>query len=94
MNGIDLGAISGVVLSLAFAYLPGLNEWYAKLSKQYKQTVMGVLLIVVAVSVFALQCSGVKDFGLICSQAGAIQFFEVLIAALVANQSIYPLIKK
>ena len=54
MDGIDLGAISGVVLSLAFAYLPGLNERYAKLSKQYKQTVMGVLLIVINIVIWSV----------------------------------------
>jgi hypothetical protein len=94
MNGIDLAAISGVVLALGFAYVPGLNDWYAGLEKKYKQMLMGIMLVVVAVAVFGLQCAGVKDFGLICSQEGAVKFVEVLIAALVANQGIYPLIKK
>lgn len=60
MNGIDLAAILGVVLALVFAYIPGLNDWYAALDKKYKQISMGVMLI----------------------------------AALVANQGVYPLIKK
>ena len=93
MNAESLGLFAGVVLSLAFSYIPGLNTWFQGLARENKQVLMGALLVAVAVSIFALQCGGISDFGVICSKAGAVDFFRVLVSALVANQGIYSLTK-
>ena len=97
MSAEQLAALSAVVLSLLFSYVPGLSTWYAGLDKAIKQTIMGVLLIVIAVIAYAMACAGFAgDFGLslTCDRSGAISLFNVLIAALVANQGTYLITKK
>ena len=94
MSAENLGAIAGVVLSLLFSYIPGLSDWFAGLDKGNKQALMGVLLVLVAAGVFGLNCAHLFDFGLACSTAGAVDFVQVLIAALVANQGMYLITKK
>lgn len=93
MTSEQLAAIVGVVLSLAFSYVPGVNDWFEGLASAYKRAVMGGLLVAAAVAIFALAC-GNFEVGVTCSEAGAIEFVKVLIAALVANQSVYPITKK
>lgn len=93
MSAENLGLFAGVVLSLSFSYVPGLNVWFQGLEKQNKQALMGGLLVVVALAIFLLQCGGIYEFGVICSKDGGVQFLHVLVSALVANQSIYLLTK-
>lgn len=94
MNADSLGALLGVVLSLAFSYVPGLSEWFAGLKGNVKQLVAGLALIVIAVGVFAASCAGLGDYGVSCSKEGAVGFIQVLISALVANQSTYLITKQ
>ena len=94
MNGIDLAAISGVILSLAFSYVPGVSDRFNELEKPEKQAAMGLLLLLVAVFVFSVQCTNLYDFGVVCSTAGAVDFSKILLAALIANQSVYSITKK
>jgi len=54
---------------------------------------MGALLIAVAGTVFGLSCSGIIS-AVSCSQAGAIGLVNVLINALIANQSTYLITRK
>lgn len=97
MSAEQPAAIAAVVLSLGFSYVPGLSGWYEKLDKAVKQAVMGGLLIVIAVAVYALACAGfAADFGLAvtCDRPGALVLVNALIAALVANQSAYLITRK
>lgn len=97
MDAVTLAAIAGAILSLLFTYLPWFKNWYEPLSAENKQLVMGVLLVLVAAGVFGLTCLGLADqFGwtLVCDVAGAIGFIKVLIAALMANQSVYLITRK
>ena len=48
--------IAGVVLSLAFGYVPGLREWYAALDGVRKAQVMAGVCLASAVGVFAASC--------------------------------------
>jgi hypothetical protein len=92
-----LAGIAGTILSLAFTYIPGLNDKYDALSKASKQAVMGVLLVIITVAIFGLACSGfAADFNLAvsCDRGGAVSAFNILLAALVANQSVYVLTRK
>lgn len=93
MTAEELSAIAGVVLSLAFSYVPGVSEWFDGLAKSYKQLLMGALLVIVAGSIFGLACGGVLDV-VVCDRAGALGLVKVLIAALIANQSTYLITKK
>ena len=46
---VDLiSAIAGILISLAFEFVPGVEGWYGKLSEQYKRLFMvGALFVVV-----------------------------------------------
>jgi len=93
MTADELSAIAGVVLSLVFSYIPGVSKWFEGLASGYKQLTMGTLLLVVACVIFGLACWGIVDT-VVCDQAGALGLVKVLIAALIANQSVYLITKK
>jgi hypothetical protein len=88
MNATLLASIAGIVLSLLFSYVPKLSESFAVLDGVYKRLIMAGLLVVVAGFTFGLSCANVVS-SVTCDQAGAIGLLEALIAALVANQSVY-----
>jgi len=92
MSAENLGSIAGVLLSLLFSYIPGVNAWFAALAKEQKQMTMGVLLVVVAVGSLALACAGLYT-NLLCTRDGALELAKVLVAALVANQATYLITK-
>ena len=98
MDSIQLAALVGLILSLAFSYVPGLKGWYDGLATSSKQLVMGVSLVIVAAAVFGISCAGLGSAfgisGVECTVKGAVGFVQVLIAALVANQSVYLITKK
>jgi hypothetical protein len=93
MTAESLSALVGVVLSLVFSYVPGVKDWFEGLQSGSKQALMGLFLIGASVAVYALACAGVYE-GVVCDQAGAIEFFKVLVAALMANQSVYLITKR
>jgi len=80
--------IAGVVLSLAFGYVPGLREWYAALDGVRKAQVMAGVLLVAAGGVFAAACYSPWKLAT-CDEAGFWQLVELFIAALIANQATY-----
>jgi len=92
MTSEQLAQIAGVVLSLLLAYVPGLASWYNAKDTQSKARVMGLLLILITVGIFAMACAHlISEFGLTiaCTKAGAVQFVQILIAALIANQAAF-----
>jgi len=92
-----LSASAGVLLSLVFAYVPGLNTAYDKLDGVYKRIVMLLLLVVVAAGSLAIACAGYAaqfELGVTCDQAGLVEVLKVFIAAAVANQSAFLLAPK
>lgn len=92
MNGDTLASIAGVILSLAFAYVPGVKDWYAALEATQKAGLMALLLIAVALGVFAASCGQIISVGITCDKQGAVGLIQILIAALIANQSSYLLL--
>jgi hypothetical protein len=89
----QLGAIAGVILSLAVAYIPLFANWYNQFDQAGKARVMGALLVVSALGVFGLGCANLFDF-VPCTVPGAIDLLGVLIAALAANQATFLLLVK
>ena len=85
--------LAGIVLSLVFAYIPGVDSWYAALSGAIKRVVMLVLLAVVSVGYVALACTPFgAQFGVpaeACTQAGFVTVVQAFIAAVIANQATY-----
>jgi hypothetical protein len=88
-----LAGICGIVLSLGFAYIPGLNVWYAGLTSQHKSLLMLGLLFGVAAILFLMACGGIlaelTGITITCDRSGLILMVRILIAAVVANQAAY-----
>ena len=92
MSAETLSAVVGILLSLVFSYIPGLDVWFAGLETKWKQSIMGVSLLVVAAAVFGMSCTTWAanwNIELTCDQPGLQVLITNLIAALVANQSAY-----
>lgn len=90
MSSELLAAIAGVVLSLAFSYIPGLSTKFAKLQSSTKRLIMAGLLLLTGAAAFGLSCAGV--FATVtCDKAGILGLVSHFIAALIANQSAYTL---
>jgi len=86
---VVLASIAGVVLSLAFSYIPGLNVKFAALEPTVKRLIMLGLLAVVAGAVFGLGCVHILVVQLTCDQAGAVQLVFIFISAVMANQAAF-----
>ena len=88
MNSNTLAALSGVLLSLIFSYVPGLSEWYDAQPPVNKRLIMALSVVVIAAGAFGLSCAGVLQ-SVACDQAGALGLVEAVISALVANQATF-----
>lgn len=90
MTPEQLAAIAGVVLSLAFSYIPGLKDWFDRQEGNAKRLVMlGLMLGIVAV-IFGLSCGGLLST-FACTWLGAWDALYLLILAAIANQAAYSL---
>ena len=92
MDADYLASVAGVVLSLAFAYIPKLKDWYDLQGPQRKAQVMAVALILVAGAALGLACAQIATLtgaAITCDVPGVVALVKVLIAALVANQATY-----
>lgn len=94
MTAETLALWAGALLSLALGYIPGLSKKYNALDGEWKAALMGVLLIVSAIAVFALSCGAIIDVGVTCDKQGATELVTLLILALIANQSTFALAVK
>jgi hypothetical protein len=92
MSAEYLASVAGIVLSLGFAYIPKLKDWYDLQTSQRKVQVMGAALVIVAGGAFGLACAQIATLtglAITCDVPGAVSVIKVLIAALVANQATY-----
>ena len=92
MNDLStlLASVAGILLSLSFAYVPGLSDWYAKQTAQIKSLVMLLALIGAAFGAYAASCWELFNIpGLTCTEGGARVLVSAFIMALAANQSTY-----
>jgi hypothetical protein len=92
MSEDTLAMVAGALLSLAFSYIPGLQQKYDPLAPTYKRLVMLGLLVVVAAAIFGIACTGwaaAIGIEIPCDVVGAIGLVRVLILAILANQSTY-----
>jgi hypothetical protein len=93
MTPEQLALLAGVILSLAFSYVPGLSTWFDGLAPDRKRLVMLAALFVVAAGSFVLSCAGYADY-FACTTAGAYDAVGVFILAMIANQGTYLLTPK
>jgi len=88
MNGELIVSIAGVVLSLLFSYVPGLQGWFKKLDGNSKRLVMLALMALVSLGAFGLACLGRYDL-VACTTDGGWQMLEYFVWAVIANQTAY-----
>lgn len=53
-----LASVAGIILSLGFSYIPGLNTRFARLEGTYKRLIMTSMLVIVGGAIYALSCTG------------------------------------
>lgn len=89
--------IAGVILSLAFAYIPGLKDWYDKQSGKKALIMLGVILVV-ALGFFGASCVPflVKylNITVTCDGAGALAVALAFVKIVIGNQATYLLAAK
>jgi hypothetical protein len=94
MTAETLSLLAGVVLSLLFSYVPGLNVKFAALGTEVKRLIMLGLLVSTATGVYGLSCS---EFGpifgilLVCDSTGLVELVRLIILAAITNQTAYAL---
>jgi hypothetical protein len=88
MTAENLSMYAGVLLSLVFAYVPGVSPWYKALASDIKRLVMLAVLAITAGAIFGLACAGYWS-GIVCDQSGAVELVKLFIAALIANQATF-----
>lgn|SRR5574341_1215394 len=95
MTAETLSALAGLVGSLAFSYVPGLQSWYAKQATEKKRLIMALLLVGITVAAYGASCARWFSLGLVvtCDQAGLEGLVRVFVLALVANQGTYLITK-
>ena len=92
MTAEFLSSLAGVLLSLAFSYLPGVSGWFEKLAGNFKRLLMLGLLLLASLALMGLACTrwgAALELPLACSEAGAVGLLKAFLAALVANQAAY-----
>jgi len=89
MTAERLIEIVGIVLSLAFSYIPGLADWYGKLNEAYKRLIMLGLLVVTSGAIFGIACGGWLETGVTCDQPGLVGLLKALLDAIIVNQVAY-----
>lgn len=88
MTETTLASLAGILLSLVFSYIPGLQGWFAALSGQYKRLVMLAALLIVAIGIYISACIGYSA-QVTCDIAGAQQLISLFLTAMIANQAAY-----
>lgn len=93
MDADRLAMLAGVIISLAFSYIPQLQNWYDKLASNIKRLIMLGLMAVIAGSMYGLACAGIVEFAgeLTCDRPGLVELIWAFFYAAIANQTTYAL---
>jgi len=87
--------IAGVLLSLAFSYIPGLNVKYAALTEEAKKLIMLGMLALVAFGMYGLACTGwlenLTGINLVCDKSGLVTVIQAFVLSAISNQATYKL---
>jgi len=96
MDAEYVAMIAGIVLSLAFSYVPGLRNQFDGLDEKYgtetggnyKRLIMLVVLFLTSAGLLGLSCIGRYD-GVACDVDGIWQALSVFVQAAIANQAAF-----
>jgi len=99
MTEILFASIVGSLISIVFRFFPGLASAYDALADSVKRLIMIGVLLAVSGIMFAMNCAGlltvfVPEASLTCDLDGGIAFLAIVIPMMIANQSIYSLIRR
>jgi len=83
-----ISSIAGILISLAFSYIPGLSDWFEKLEGDQKRLVVGLSLVLAAGLIFGAACLGWIS-SITCTVASLPVLGNALVSALIANQATY-----
>jgi hypothetical protein len=89
LTAATISAVAGIVLSLAFSYVPGLSHWFDAQTGTTKRLVVLASLVVVTAGALAIGCTGILPSSTVCTTATITDAIAAFIAALVASQSAY-----
>lgn len=87
-----IATVAGALLSLLFAYVPGLKEKFGALEDDQKRLVMLGLLVITALALVGVTCGGfAEDLGLVltCDRSGFVAVLKAFAAATIANQTAF-----
>lgn len=87
-----ISSVAGILLSLVFSYIPGLNTAFAKLDTGKQRLIMLASLVVVSLALVGISCAGfAKDLGiaLTCDRSGFVLVAQAFVFSLIANQAAY-----
>ena len=85
--------VAGIFLSVIFEYVPKVEWWYSTLEKQLKALIMAVSVLLVVSVAMLISCYGPYGY-FACETTGFWEAAELLVLALVANQTTHRLIRK
>lgn len=83
-------SILATVLSLAFAYFPGVKDWFDRLSDSQQRFANAGVLFAIVGALFLLSCAGLYIV-FACTWDGGWAAFVLFIEALLVNQGVYQL---
>ena len=83
-----LVALAGAVLSLLFAYIPPVKDWFDNIPSVWKPILNAGVLLVVALGLVGASCLGIVDY-FTCTWAGVLDAVWLWIFALVGNNLTY-----
>ncbi len=92
MDTFEIGAVAGVVLSLAWKYVPRIKGWFEKQEPETKELInLGVMIGVVGAA-FGLSCINWFDI-YACTQMGLKDAIVGLVGAMIGNAGAYVTLK-
>ena len=88
MSPEELVALLGAVLAFVFGYFPWIKDWFDGLSSVWKPLVNAGLLLVVALGLVGLSCTGFANY-FACDTSGVLAALVLWVKALLINQLAY-----
>lgn len=90
-----IASVVTILFSLAFAYVPGVKNWYSALESERKAAIMGLVILLVGAGAFGASCGGfVRLEGISCTQTGVVALVQTVLFALLASVGSYTLLVK
>jgi hypothetical protein len=94
MTAETLALVAGVIISLLFSYVPGLNVKFGALASEVKRVILLGLMLGVGIVAFLLSCTtfgGLFGIPIACTQGGFSELIKAFVFAAIANQTTYQL---